>query len=268
MSLPGFPGNTPLGYRRPSNAGQTSQKTLKLLLAGCYRDGRLSDPVLRVSSLLAAAIERIRSHAELRRSATDQSILARELGHRVRNLLGLIRALASQTTAKGRTGEEFRAAFVDRIQALSVAESLVFEASDERANPLALAQDVLAPHQHDDQRRIIIDGAATGLSERQARMFGLALHELATNAAKHGALSVAGGTVRLGWHVDETGADRQQFLMTWQEADGPEITPPERKGFGTRLLSDVVAHELGGEAHLNYEPQGVRYTLKFPMDEQ
>ena len=219
------------------------------------------------ANLLAAAIERVRTHDELQRSAREQGVLARELGHRVRNLLGLIRALASQTSAQGRTAEEFRGAFIDRLQALSAAESLVFESSDERVDPLTLAHEVLAPYRQDEPEKIAIEGVSVGLSARQARMFGLALHELATNAAKHGALGVAEGTVRLEWHLEEAGGGRRHLSMTWQEADGPEITPPERKGFGTRLLEDVVADELNGEAELLYERRGLHYHLKFPVDE-
>ena len=218
------------------------------------------------ANLLAAAIDRLRTHDELQRAAREQGVLARELGHRVRNLLGLVRALASQTSTKGRTADEFRTAFVGRVQALSVAESLIFENSDERADPLALAHDVLAPYRLDDPDKIAIEGASVGLSHRQARMFGLALHELATNAAKHGALCVPDGSVRVRWHLEDADDDRSQLSLTWQEADGPEIVPPERKGFGTRLLQDVVSNELNGKAELIYEAQGLRYTLRFPVD--
>ena len=216
------------------------------------------------ANLVAAAIERLRTHEELRRSAREQGVLARELAHRVKNLLGLIRALASQTSTKDRTAEEFREAFMHRLQALSAAESLVFDSGDERAELTALAEEVLAPYRQDDLDKIAIEGASLGLPARRARMFGLALHELATNAAKHGALSVAPGRVRLDWRMDDAGS---RVSMTWRESNGPEITPPERQGFGTRLLEDVVAQELNGEAELIYEPDGLRYCLTFPLNE-
>ncbi len=218
------------------------------------------------ANLLAAAIERVRTHDDLRRSAREQGVLARELGHRVRNLLGLIRALASQTSTKDRTAEEFRSAFIDRLQALSTAEGLVFSASNERVDPLTLAKEVLSPYRQDDPGKITIEGPQFGLPARHARMFGLALHELATNAAKYGALSVADGIVKLDWVMDETDKSQRRLSMTWQESDGPEITPPERKGFGTRLLEDVVAHELNGVAQLDYEPGGLRYHLNFSVE--
>ena len=219
------------------------------------------------ANLLAAAIERVRTHNDLCRSAREQGILARELGHRVRNLLGLIQALASRTSAQGRTAEEFRKTFIERLQALSIAESLVFESTAAQVDPLTLAHEVLAPYRQEDPGKIVIEGTPVGLPARQARMFGLALHELATNAAKHGALGMAQGTVRLRWHLEETNEGHSQLSMTWQEADGPEIAPPKRKGFGSRLLEDVVAHELSGEAELVYDRRGLHYRLKFPVNE-
>lgn len=219
------------------------------------------------ANLLAAAIERVRTHENLRRAAREQGVLARELGHRVRNLLGLIRALASQTSTKDRTADEFRGAFIDRLQALSTAEGLVFSASNERVDPMKLAAEVLSPYRQDDRDKIVIEGPEFGLPARHARMFGLALHELATNAAKYGALAVEDGTVSLTWTMDDAHQHQRTLSMIWQEQDGPQITPPQRKGFGTRLLEDVVAHELNGEAELNYEPDGLRYCLNFRVEE-
>jgi len=218
------------------------------------------------ANLLAAAIERLRTHDELRRSVREQGLLARELGHRVRNVLGLVRALASRTSAEGRTAEEFRAAFIERLHALSVAEGLVFASTDERVDPEVLAREVLAPYRQDGPARLVIDGVSVRLSARQARMFGLALHELATNAMKHGALGVPDGSVRLDWHIEDAEETQRRLSMTWQEANGPEITPPERKGFGTRLLEDVVAHELNGEAELDYARRGLTYRLRFQLE--
>jgi two-component sensor histidine kinase len=218
------------------------------------------------ANLLAAAIERLRTHEELQRSAREQAILARELGHRVKNLLGLIRALVSQTSSHGRSAQEFKAAFIERLQALSTAENLVFDASEERVDPVMLAREVLAPYRQDNPEKIIIEGASLPLPARHARMFGLALHELATNAVKYGALSVDDGSVNLEWHIEQQSDGRSGVLMQWRESDGPEITPPDRKGFGIRLLNDVIAYELQGKANLVFEAGGARYTLRFPVD--
>ncbi len=218
------------------------------------------------ANLLAAAIERHRKIKELHHSAREQRVLARELGHRVKNLLGLVRALASQTSTQDRTASEFRTAFVDRLQALSTAESLVFESSGEWVDPLTLAKEVLSPYRQDNPERITIDAASVRLPPRHARMFGLALHELATNAAKHGALGVENGRVHLEWQLEPDEHGHTHLSMTWQERDGPEITQPQRAGFGTKLLKDVVAWELEGDAELVYGVQGLCYQLKFPVE--
>lgn len=216
------------------------------------------------ANLLAAAIERINIHAELRRSAQEQAVLSRELGHRARNLLGLVRALASQTSATDRSATEFRDAFIGRLRALSVAESMVFENSGEKADPAAVAHDILAPFGLGEDDRITLEGESVHLCPRQARMFGLALHELATNAAKYGALSLPAGKLRVVWSTRHSGT-RRMLTLIWHETGGPPVTPPLRKSFGSRLLQDVVARELEGEANLAFNPDGVRYSLTFPL---
>ncbi|AWB49335.1 hypothetical protein HYN69_13230 [Gemmobacter aquarius] len=105
------------------------------------------------ANLRAAAIERVRSHIKLSQGASEQAILVRELGHRARNLLGLVRALATQTSTTDRTAEQFRSAFIGRLMALSVAEGIVFESSGDRADPLPLAREVLAPFRDDDPKK-------------------------------------------------------------------------------------------------------------------
>jgi two-component sensor histidine kinase len=218
------------------------------------------------ANLLAAAIERFGSHEELRSAGREQALLVNELRHRVGNLFALVQAIASQMPVENCTGEEFRKSFIERLRALAAAESVAFEESADRVNAHTLARKVLAPHRQQDSPRISIEGEAIQFSARQARMVGLALHELATNAAKSGALSVPHGRVRLDWRM-ETGGDISHLSLTWQEADGPEVHPPQRQGFGTRLLRDALARELQGEAELNYDKQGFRFSLRFPAEE-
>jgi two-component sensor histidine kinase len=216
------------------------------------------------ANLLSAAIERIRTHAELENRAREQSILARELGHRVKNVLGLVQAIASQTFVQGRTAEEFQKALVGRLQALAAAEDMVFDTRSDSIDVRKMALVVLEPHRLDRPRSVAIEGPSLRLPARQGRMLGLAFHELATNAAKYGALSKPQGMVRLHWALDEAG---QHLTLLWQERDGPEVRPPDHDGFGTRLLQDVVRYELEGTAELEYLPDGLRYRLEFPLSE-
>lgn len=147
-----------------------------------------------------------------------------------------------------------------------MAEGLVFETSEEQADPFALAREVLAPYRQEKPDKIGIKGDLVMLSARQARMFGLVLHELATNAVKYGALAVENGKVQLDWQAAPGEKGGRSLMVIWEERDGPEITTPNRKGFGTRLLHDVVTNELDGAAELRYDPNGLCYRLSFPLE--
>jgi len=217
------------------------------------------------ANLLAMAIELMRRHDELERRAREQSVLAGELGHRVKNVLSLVQALAAQTGVEGRSAQEFRDAFTGRLQALSKAESLVFEDQGEAGDPRRIAEDILAPYRSSRSETIVISGSSVRFSARKGRMFGLALHELATNAAKYGALAGADGHVQLEWRIDDT-TEPPRLAMHWQEFGGPEVTPPDRTGFGSLLLQRVVGGEMEGEAELEYHPKGLIYRLTFPLN--
>jgi two-component sensor histidine kinase len=217
------------------------------------------------ANLLAGAIDRARRDEEMRRSAREQSVLARELGHRVRNVLGLVQALITQTATADRSVKEYRGVLMARIRALAAAESLVFQERGDTADPRRIAEEILQPYLADRAASFEVDGAEARLNARKGRMFGLALHELATNALKYGALSAADGRVTLRWNVDR-GSNPPRIVLTWEEADGPKVSQPERRGFGSRLLEDVVSHELGGSAKLDFRPTGLIYSLRFPVD--
>jgi two-component sensor histidine kinase len=219
------------------------------------------------ANLLAAAIERFRSHRRLSVAAREQSLLARELGHRVKNVLALVQAIASQTTIADRTAEAFKRAFLARLRALSAAESLVFDGEGGMIGIREVVDVVLGPHIVERPQAIELSGDAAALSARTGRMLGLSLHELATNAAKYGALSVPSGRVSLRWSREQT-AGATRLTLDWHEAGGPEVTPPKRKGFGTRLLTDVIEHELNGTADLVYGKTGLTYRLGFPLEDE
>ena len=230
------------------------------------RDKRVFDDgdirFLRIyANVLAAAIERIRSHQKLEDTAREQRILAHELRHRVKNLLGLVQALVSQASADDRTAETFKEVVVGRIQALAVAEDVVFQDESDEVDMRRVAEAPLAPYGD----AVRIEGPQVRLPARCARMIGLALHELATNAAKHGALLAPEGHVRLRWQ-SETRQDGTQLELVWSEHGGPEVSPPVRRGFGSRLLERVLPGEVGGTSELIYHGAGVVFRLTFPLD--
>lgn len=215
------------------------------------------------ANLLAAAIERMRSHASLEAALAEQRVLIQELSHRVRNMLGLVQALAGQTTASGAEAQAFRDMFLGRLAALARAENLVFEDHAQHLDLAQLAQRALEPFIAERSEAVAIDGPTLWFPARKGRILGLVLHELATNATKHGALSVPEGRVALSWHIEEIENDRRARLV-WSEENGPTIDePPTRRGFGTRLLEQLAGYELDGTATLEHRPEGLHYELVF-----
>ncbi len=231
----------------------------------CNFDGDEVAFLRNYANLLAAAIERMRWHDKLEGRAREQSVLAHELGHRVTNVLGVVQALASQTSVDGRSAREFRDEFLGRLHALAKAENLVFEDHGEKTDLHRLAEDILAPHRGDRPEAISVSGPDAHLPARKGRMFGLALHELATNAAKYGALSVRDGHVRLEWRQEDD-AEPPRLVVKWQEFGGPRVVAPERSGFGSRLLEKVAPHEMAGAAELHYPSEGLIYRLTIPLE--
>ena len=190
-----------------------------------------------------------------------QQMLAAELDHRVKNILAVVQAMAQQSFRE--PGEESRL-FVGRIAALAQAHSMLAESGWSGASLHRLAAAALAPHRQDGAAdRITLAGPDLRLEPKAAQAMSLALHELATNAAKYGALSVSGGRVTVDWRIDAGPAAR--LVLTWGEAGGPPIAaPPARTGFGTRLIEGTLAYEFEGAARLDYRPEGLLATLELP----
>jgi two-component sensor histidine kinase len=212
------------------------------------------------ANLLAAAIDRHRAHRAVEEAASEQRVLAQELAHRVKNTLGLVQALVTQTVANEPAALELRDSLLGRLQALSRAEELLFKDNARVLDLADLAARTLEPF--GAPGRLVVEGPRLRLPARTGRILALALHELATNATKYGALSSAEGTVRLSWTVG-SGEDRSGVRLSWVESGGPAARTPQRRGFGTRLLTALVEYELEGRVELNYESSGLRYQLAF-----
>ena len=216
------------------------------------------------ANLLSAAIARADQQAALRASVRQADLLVQELAHRVRNMLGLVQSLAAQTTAEGPGALAYRDQFLGRLQALARAEALVFEDHAQHLDLAALVPRALEPFRADRPDVLVMEGATLWLPARMGRILGLVLHELATNATKHGALSVPEGRVRLGWEVEE-GEGACAVRLRWIEEGGPPVEPSSRQGFGTRLVTTLAEYELDGRAALEHRREGVRYELAFEV---
>lgn len=200
---------------------------------------------------------------ERQQAEADKDILIGELGHRIKNLLAVTRAIARRTEVEGRNAEEYRDDFLGRFDAL--ARSLAVSTQHSDADLAQLVQAVMKPWLG-DTRAITLDGqGAIALLPRQAMSLGMILHELATNAIKHGALSVPGGQLDIAWSLAEGRDGHRQVHLRWRESGGPEASPPETTGFGTRLIRFATEVDLRGRAELSYRPDGLVADLTFPQ---
>jgi two-component sensor histidine kinase len=194
-------------------------------------------------------------------------LLVAELSHRVKNTLMMVLAIAQQTLRRSSDLKEFETAFLGRLQALSGAHTLLLKSNWEDMDLREVVEETLRPFRRSGLPAFTLQGPHVPLPPQLALTITLVLHELATNAAKYGALSREGGTVSLAWATqspqDESGEPR--LAMTWQEAGGPPVVAPSRKGFGTTLIRRSVAMELNGDAAIDFREDGVVCELAFPL---
>jgi PAS domain S-box-containing protein len=184
-------------------------------------------------------------------------LLMRESSHRLKNLISVVDAIAHQTATKNR--EDFVERFSDRMQALSANQDLLVRNEWKGVEIEGLVHAQLAHFADLLGSRISADGPKLRVEANAAQPIGLALHELATNAGKYGALSTDTGRVDIRW-----GAEGETFTMSWTERDGPAVSPPQRRGFGTIVMEEMAESSLDGSVALDYAPSGVTWRLTCP----
>ena len=189
-----------------------------------------------------------------------QRLLVDELNHRVKNMLSVVVSLATQTLRRAGTLEEFSGVFLGRVHALTAAYALLSRESWTKIQLQEIVAEELRPFMAGDRPNIRIEGPAVPLGPRGALALGMAIHELATNAAKYGALSVPEGDVTVTWTVERRG-DHEHLALDWVEQNGPPVMEPGKRGFGTILIERGLAHDLAGEAKVQFLPGGVRARL-------
>jgi two-component sensor histidine kinase/two-component SAPR family response regulator len=193
--------------------------------------------------------------AQLEAAIVHQELLAREVDHRARNALAVIQSIVALTPADS---ADFASSVKGRIRAMAMAHNLLSESRWRGADLLTLAQEELSPYSQDG--RIQISGIAVSIAPNIAQNLALALHELATNAAKYGALSCPGGSLVLAWRtvVDE-------MHIEWVEAGSANVAPPSRSGFGTKVVETSVRSQLGGSIERHWREDGLHCTIRLPM---
>lgn len=197
-----------------------------------------------------------------RREETLKTLL-RELSHRSKNLLAIIQSLASQTARHSVTVPEFLVRFRGRIQSLSYSQDIVTDADWRGADLMSLVTMQVERYAPDGMDQIEVLAPDVYLSPTASLHVGLALHELAVNAASYGALSVPGGAVSISARFEREEGE-ELLRLVWQESNGPRVRAERDARFGTSTLERIVPNAVGGEAELEYLPGGIRYTLTIP----
>ncbi|HZH50769.1 MAG TPA: CHASE domain-containing protein [Microvirga sp.] len=193
-----------------------------------------------------------------------QGLLINELNHRVKNTLATVQSIAGQTLRNASSMEQVREDLEGRLFALSRVHNVLTRESWEGANLREVVEQAVEPYRRHDDDRFHVAGEDVRLSPRMALAVALALQELATNAVKYGALSNATGVVRITWEIAGAATGRR-LVLRWEEAGGPAVNPPTRRGFGSRLIERSFAMELGGQARLEFRPEGVRCMVDAPI---
>lgn len=199
---------------------------------------------------------------ERRRAEQRQRMLINELNHRVKNTLATVQSIAAQTLRAAPDLASARAAFESRLLALAAAHDLLTIESWRGALLSEVVGSVMAPFESLQRPQITRAGPPIWLRPQQALALSMAIHELATNAVKYGALSSPDGRVAIVWDLDEA----EELVLSWTEEGGPPVVAPSRSGFGSRLLQRSLPQELDAEAALTFAPDGVRWRVRFSLE--
>jgi PAS domain S-box-containing protein len=278
----GFPSEEPLDLKvvatryfpgddaRVREAGEEAVKSGERYFQAEFRfywpDGTLRWLLIRAEILLGAngaptgALGAVIDITERKEAEERQVFLMRELIHRVRNTLASVRAIAGSTLRGAQNLKEAETALSARIAALADLHTLLSNSDLRRADLRELVAAVIAPYSQPEDR-ITVAGPSVMLEERQSLPLAMALHELATNATKYGALSLPEGRVDLAWTVRPIGAGGSRLRLEWREEGGPAVSPPRRRGFGTKLI-EQASGEPGGTVTLTFAASGLTCVVE------
>jgi two-component sensor histidine kinase/integral membrane sensor domain MASE1 len=247
---------------------------LTVEIASTVEGGRFSDPSLpmtlnvmyaqlvivsaAICSLTLAALV-----AERRASEDHQRLLISQLDHRVKNSLTLMQAVVERSQECANSIADFGSSLGGRIRSMARTHSKLSEGKWQGLCLEALVRDELAPYQTagaDD-----VSGPSIKLKPQAAQSISMVIHELATNAAKYGALSTPHGRVSVRWTIDRDAADEEVLDLVWKESGGPPVTVPEREGFGTSTIRGLLPYEIGGRVELLFDPRGAVCRIRLPL---
>ena len=274
----------PLSILLPQDQADEMPQVLKTLQRGeriehfeinrMRKDGKQIDVSLTISPIRAgsgrmtAASTIAREFTERKLAEDHKNLLIAELDHRVKNTLMIIASLIAQTVKSTDFPEAFAEVIEDRIQALTRVHELLTQDNWDRAELRDVVMGELAPYAANNRRNIVVRGKADVVLTAKATLtLAMALHELATNAAKYGALSTPKGRVEMKWSVTNAGTE-PRLSIEWIETGGPRVKPPTRRGFGSGLIERAVAYELAANVVRDFRPEGIRCRIEFALTDR
>jgi PAS domain S-box-containing protein len=200
-----------------------------------------------------------------RKAAEDHAqFLMHELSHRSKNLLAVIQSISRRTARTATTMEEFEIRFGRRLQGLAASHDVLVRNSWQGAPLADLLRQQLMPFTDIQSSRVELAGPDIVVTAEATQAIGLAIHELATNALKYGALSQPSGKVRISWNFACNAGASPQLLLNWIEQGGPPVSPPSRKGFGHLVVGEMVERSLNGKVDMEFAAQGLNWSVSIP----
>ena len=223
--------------------------------------------VTRMADGTAHRLISIMADVTERKAAEEQiQLLSREVTHRAKNMLAVVQSIANQTARTAGTLAEFQLRFRDRLQGLASSFDILVRENWRGALLTDLVRQHLAPFVDTLSPRVIVSGPEIVVSADAAQTLGLALHELATNAVKYGALSVPTGLIKISWAFDRVESTGRKLNMTWMEMSGPNVAPPARKGFGHIVLHQMLEASLHAEVVMEFAVEGLVWSALIPAE--
>jgi two-component sensor histidine kinase len=228
------------------------------------------EAITEIAAFVSIALRMHQTEARLSKALLEQESLASEMSHRVKNVFNIVDGMIHLGARRAASTEELAEALSGRVRALAVAHGIIRRTFSDTAAPTQAAElgdlirAILRPYElaSDRDSRVILSGPPVTLGEHATNGVALVLHELATNAAKYGALTREDGTVDIAWTVDAT-----ELSLVWKERGGPIVSgAPSAAGFGTRLMTDTVERALSGSQRRDWRPGGVEVTLRLPLE--
>ncbi|MBP2426588.1 two-component sensor histidine kinase [Bradyrhizobium japonicum] len=224
-------------------------------------------PYRSIDNFIAGVVISFIDVTAITRAEERQRLLLAELQHRVRNTLGVVRSIARRSAETSANVEDYASHLDGRLNAFARTQSLVTRDPEGGVDLEYLVVEELLAYNAREGEQLRVSGPGIRLQPKAAETFALAIHELATNALKYGALSQRAGRIDVTWRIDDA-AEPRQLVFNWRERSGPEVTPPRRRGFGSDLLERTLAFEFKGKGTLEFNPSGLHCTIAIPMSPQ